>query len=71
LIESLLDGIQVEIRGGSHRFAIHAGERMIERHIAVGEVKEAVLAESAEIIEDYPNDPRGSSCLVLVITAKG
>ena len=71
MIENILDGIQAEIKGGSHRFTIHAGERMIERHIAVGEVKEAVLAESAEIIEDYPNDPRGSSCLIFGMTTKG
>ena len=71
MIESLLDGIQAEIRRGSHRFTVHAGERMIERHIAVGEVKEAVLAKSAEIIEDYPNDPRGSSCLIFGMTTKG
>ena len=71
MIENLLDGIQAEIRRGSHRFTIHAGERMIERHVAVGEVKEAVLAEGAEIIEDYPNDPRGCSCLILGISAKG
>jgi hypothetical protein len=44
---------------------------MIERHIAVGEVKEAVLVKSAEIIEDYPDDPRGPSCLILGMTAKG
>ncbi len=71
MIESLLNGIQAEVRSGSHRFTIHAGDRMIERHIAVDEVKEAVLAESTEIIEDYSNDPRGSSCLVLGMTAKG
>lgn len=71
MIESLLNGIQAEIRRGSHRFTVHAGERMIERHIAVGEVKEAILAETAEIIEDYPNDLRGSSCLVLGRTPKG
>ena len=70
MIESLRDGIQAEIRRGSYRFTIHAGERMIERHIAVSEVEEAILAESAEVIEDYPNDPRGSSCLVLGMTAK-
>lgn len=39
-IESLLDEIQAEVRRASHRFAIHAGERMIERHIAVSEVRE-------------------------------
>ena len=58
MIQSLLDGIRAEIRSGSYRFTIHAGERMIERHVAVSEVEEAILAESAEVIEDYPGDPR-------------
>lgn len=71
MIESLLDEIQVEIRRGGYRFTIYAGDRMIERHIAVSGVEEAILSGSAEIIEDYPNDPRGSSCLLLGMMAKG
>ena len=68
---NLLEAIRAEIRRGNHRFTLHAGERMIERHVAVAEVEEAVLSESAEIIEAYPSDPRGPSCLILGKTAKG
>ena len=44
---------------------------MIERHIAVSEVKEAIISEGCEVIEDYPDDPRGPSCLIFGMTAKG
>lgn len=71
MAETLVKTIQAEIRIGTHRFTLHAGERMIERHIAVEDVKEALLSRIAEIIEDYPNDLRGSSFLVLGITKNG
>lgn len=32
--------------------------------LTLNEVWTAVLGAAAEIIEDYPNDPRGSSCLI-------
>ena len=41
------------------------------RHISVDEVKEAILSSDAEIIEDYPENTRGPSCLVLGITSNG
>ena len=44
---------------------------MIERHIAVNEVEEAIMDDKAEVIENYPQDPRGPSCLILGKTAKG
>lgn len=71
MVDSLLEAIRAEVKRGTYRFTLHAGERMIERHIAVGEVREALLSEGAEIIENYPDDPRGSSCLVLSMTANG
>lgn len=69
--DSLLESIRKEIREGYYWFTLHAGSRMIERDIAVSEVVQALLSNVAEIIEDYPGDPRGSSCLVLGKTAKG
>ncbi|MFA4835729.1 MAG: DUF4258 domain-containing protein [Dehalococcoidia bacterium] len=69
MIKGLLDGIQAEVRSETHRFTLHAGERMIERHISVSEVKEAILSGGSEVVEVYPDDPRGPSCLVLGVTA--
>ncbi len=33
-------------------------------------IEEAILSLECKIIEDYPNDPRGPSCLVLGFTAQ-
>lgn len=43
----------------------HALLRMGERDITVGDVR--FVLQQGYIIEDYPDDPRGHSCLVLGI----
>jgi len=68
LKKGLLEEIQVRVKERNYRFTLHAGDRMIERHISVREVEEAILSSYAEVIEDYPEDLRSPSCLVLGIT---
>ncbi len=67
----LLEEIRAKVKDRDYRFTLHAGDRMIERHIAVREVEEVLLSGSAELIEDYPDDPRSPSCLILGITRSG
>ena len=45
-------------------FTRHALDRMNapERMIKKGEVYEAI--ENGQVVEDYPSDPRGHSCLI-------
>ncbi len=69
--KALLEAIQAKVKERDYRFTLHAGDRMTERHIAVREVEEALLSSSAELIEDYPEDPRSPSCLILGITESG
>jgi len=68
LEKALLEEIQARVKNRDYYFTLHAGDRMIERHIAVREVEEALLSESAEAIEDYPEDTRSPSCLILGMT---
>ncbi len=57
------------VRRGNFVNSMHGEQRTKERHILEHEIFEA-LAEG-EIIEDYPNDARGASCLVLGRTMTG
>jgi len=61
---ALLQRIQKAIRYAEIGLTLHAQQQMTTRRIKVSEVREALLSSSAEVIEDYPGDPRGSSCLV-------
>ena len=61
---SLLQDIQVTVRDRELDITLHAQQQMTSRRIKISEVREGLLSSTAEVIEDYPEDPRGSSCLV-------
>lgn len=61
--------IQDRIRKGEYYWRQHAIERSIERGIAEEEVVESIL--SGEIIEEYPEDKYGPSCLIFGQTRTG
>lgn len=54
-----------------YRITGHAEVERDAETITLGEIEEAILSEDADIIEDYPNDPRGPSCLVVGFTKRG
>ena len=62
--------IVAKIKGGEYEFSKHAVDQSIVRDIGVSEMKQAIL-ENALIIEDYPNDKYGPSCLILGYTQNG
>lgn len=53
------------VQDGHYEFSIHAEKERQADRIAVFELEVALT--SCELVEDYPNDPRGPSCLVLGI----
>ena len=59
---ALIDEIRKKIEAEQFEFSKHAVDQSIIRRISVQEVRE--LFGDAEVIEDYPNDLRGSCCLV-------
>lgn len=48
----------------SYEFSKHAVDQSIIRDISVAELEEAIAGQS-EVIEDYPEDKYGPSCLIL------
>ena len=66
---SLLQEIQQKVVSEQFEFSKHAVDQSIVRRISVQEVREAVSA--GEVIEDYPSDKYGPSCLIYGRTASG
>jgi Domain of unknown function (DUF4258) len=61
--------IQEAVTNGNYQYSVHAAKRIIERVISVLEVVEAI--EQGEIIEEYPTDKYGPSCLLYGETKQG
>ena len=61
--------IKAELQAGSFTFSLHAFERAVERDIGEWEIREA--GEGALVIEFYPDDKYGPSCLLLGFTRTG
>lgn len=66
----MLDDIRAKILRRQYEFSKHAVDQTIIRDIGVAEVEQAMSAQS-QVIEDYPDDKYGASCLVLGFTAAG
>lgn len=65
-----LQEIKSKLADGHYEFSKHAVDQSIIRRISVVEISEAI-ALSDEIIEDYPEDKYGPSCLILGFTQSG
>ena len=65
----MIKDIQKQVRQGNQRFTIHAFERIVERGISPEQVKDAIIR--GEIIEDYPQDKYGPSCLIYGTAGNG
>jgi len=66
---ALLDEIQRKIDADAFEFSRHAVDQTIIRRISVHEVREVFA--NGEVIEDYPEDKYGPSCLIFGKTAAG
>lgn len=66
----LLDDIRAKVLQRQYEFSKDAVDQSIIRDISVAEVEEAI-ANRSEVIEDYPEDKYGPSCLILGFTYVG
>jgi hypothetical protein len=58
----MIEEIRRMIRDQAYEYFLDAADQSILRRISRREVEEAV--ESGEVIEDYPSDNYGPSCLI-------
>jgi hypothetical protein len=65
----MIEQIRAKIQAGQFEFSKHAVDRSILRVVSVQEIHEAVA--HGEIIEDYPDNKYGPSCLILGFTQAG
>lgn len=59
---ALIDDIRSKVASDQFEFSKHATDQTILRGIRVQEVREAIA--SGQVIEDYPDDKYGPSCLL-------
>ncbi len=55
--------IKAKIRSNEYEISYHAERERREEEITIDHIEKAIL--NGEILEDYPDDLRGASCLVL------
>jgi len=65
----MIDQIRVKVQAGQFEFSKHSVDQSILRRISMRELMQAIA--DGEIIEDYPDDKYGPSCLVLGFTKAG
>lgn len=65
----LIDEIRRKVDSDEFEFSKHAVDQSIIRRIEVEEVREAF--GGGEVIEDYPEDKYGPSCLIFGATKSG
>ena len=61
---SNIDAIAECFRDGKYSLTKHGYEELDNDNITIKKLEDAIGHDSPEIIEDYPNDPRGASCLI-------
>ena len=65
----MIDEIRRRVARGDFEFSQHAVDQAIIRHISVRELREAITG--GEVIEVYPEDKYGPSCLIFGMTIAG
>ncbi len=67
----MIEQIRTCISSKKYRLTLHAEIEREADKIFISEIEDAFSSENCSIIEDYPEDKRGHSCLVLGFTKEG
>ena len=63
---AMIEEIRTKIAQDQSEFSQHAVDQSTIRHISVQELREAI--SDGQVIEDYPDNKYGPSCLILGFT---
>lgn len=66
---SLIGEIRVKFAHDDFEFLRHAVDQTIRRQVTVAEIRQTIAA--GDVIEDYPHDKYGPSCLIFGRTLAG
>jgi hypothetical protein len=66
----MLEEIRRKVKQRQYEFSKHTVDQSIIREISVVEMEEAISGGS-ELVEDYPEDKYGPTCLILGFTKTG
>ena len=61
--ELTVEFIRRSVGLGAYELSLHADDERLADELTIGDLE--VVLKAAELLEDYPDDPRGHSCLVL------
>jgi hypothetical protein len=62
-----IEDIQRLVAAGRYEFSIHAQQERLDDDLDIADIEQALLG--GDILEQYPDDPRGESCLLLGLAA--
>ena len=63
-----IDDIKEKVSNSKYKISFTHTEKLRQRKIEIRELEEAIF--TGDIIESYPADPRGPSCLILGYTQR-
>ena len=66
----VIQHIRERVRDNRYEISFHAERERENEHLLLADIEESVLL-GGELLEDYPDDPRGHSCLVLGFNRAG
>lgn len=64
----MLERLRALIKASRYRVTLHAEQERDADQILTSEIEEAFTHHKSVVLEDYPDDPRGHSALVLGFT---
>ncbi|MBI4338107.1 MAG: DUF4258 domain-containing protein [Chloroflexi bacterium] len=71
MAEALRQHVRAAILSGEYRLTAHAEQQREAEAVSMSDLEEALSSERLEILEDYPDDSRGHSTLLLGFTKDG